>query len=348
MTAIDTPRLLIWGTGAVGGTVAAHLARSGHAPICVDVDANNVRTINRAGLRVVGPIDAFTTRPAATLPQDLKGTFDRILLCVKANRTADAAAELSPYLANDGCVVSLQNGLNELTLAEVLGRERTIGAFINFSAELSAPGEINFGGRGSVVIGELDGATTPRIEDLHRLFLDFDSEAQVSDNVLGFLWGKLIFGGFLKITAIADLPIREGLAASDNRTLFAALAREMLAAADAAGARPMGFDGFEPDAFRDRADSGTLDRAFDAMDAFTGGRSLTHSATWRDLKEGRRPSDAAAQWAPMMTAADAAGIDMPLCRRLLDLIADIEAGYRVQGAEALNALRSAVKSVVTH
>jgi 2-dehydropantoate 2-reductase len=122
----------------------------------------------------------------------------------------------------------------------------------------------------------------------------------------------------------------------------------MLAVADAVGARPMGFDGFEPDAFRDRADSGTLDRAFDAMDAFTGGWSLTHSATWRDLKEGRRPSDAAAQWAPMITAADAAGIDMPLCRRLLDLIADIEAGYRVQGAEALNALRSAVKSVVTH
>ena len=84
------------------------------------------------------------------------------------------------------------------------------------------------------------------------------------------------------------------------------------------------------------------------MDAFTGGWSLTHSATWRDLKEGRRPSDAAAQWAPMIAATDAAGIDMPLCHRLLDLIAGIEAGRRVQGAEALNALRSAVKWVVTH
>jgi 2-dehydropantoate 2-reductase len=295
MAATGTPQLLVWGTGAVGGTVAAHLARSGHALVCVDVNANHVRTINQAGLRVIGPVDTFTARPAAACPQDLKGIFDRILLCVKANRTADAAAGLAPHLANGGCVVSLQNGLNELTLVEVLGRERTIGAFINFSAELSAPGEIHFGGRGSVVIGELDGATTPRIEDLHRLFLGFDSEAQVSDNVLGFLWGKLIFCGFLKITAVADLPIREGLAASENRTLFAALACEMLAAA---GARPMGFDGFEPDAIRDSANSGALNRTFDAMDAFTGGGSLTHSATWRDPKEGRRHRHAAVSPAP--------------------------------------------------
>ena len=80
MAATGTPQLLVWGTGAVGGTVAAHLARSGHDVICVDVDANHVRTINRAGLRVCGSVDTFTARPTAVRPRDLKGTFDRILL----------------------------------------------------------------------------------------------------------------------------------------------------------------------------------------------------------------------------------------------------------------------------
>ncbi len=119
MAATGTPQLLVWGTGAVGGTVAAHLARSGHDVICVDVDANHVRTINRAGLRVSGPVDTFTARPTAVRPQDLKGTFDRILLCVKANRTADVAAALAPHLADieAGCRVQGAEALNALRSA---------------------------------------------------------------------------------------------------------------------------------------------------------------------------------------------------------------------------------------
>ena len=68
-----------------------------------------------------------------------------------------------------GCVVSAQNGLNERVIAEAVGRERTIGCFVNFGADYMGPGVVMYGGRGAVVVGELDGAVTPRIERLHAL-----------------------------------------------------------------------------------------------------------------------------------------------------------------------------------
>ena len=66
----------------------------------------------------------------------------------------------------DGCVVSLQNGLNELVIARHVGEQRTVGAFVNFSADYLEPGLIHFAGRGTFVIGELNGERTPRLESL--------------------------------------------------------------------------------------------------------------------------------------------------------------------------------------
>ncbi|MCB0050398.1 MAG: hypothetical protein KDE24_12755, partial [Caldilinea sp.] len=99
----------------------------------------------------------------AFTPETMTGHFDHILLCVKAQDTADAARALAPHLAEGGYVVSLQNGLNELVIAGVVGRERTVGAFVNFGADYLEPGLVLYGGRGAVVLGELDGRRTERI-----------------------------------------------------------------------------------------------------------------------------------------------------------------------------------------
>lgn len=76
---------------------------------------------------------------------------------------------LAPHLTEHGYVVSCQNGLNELVIAESVGKARTIGAFVNFGADWEAPGHIAFGNRGAVVLGELDGQTTARLTAPHTL-----------------------------------------------------------------------------------------------------------------------------------------------------------------------------------
>ena len=74
---------------------------------------------------------------------------DTILLATKAHHTEAAARALRPYLSPSGCVVSAQNGLNELAIAAVVGEARTVGAFVNFGADYMEPGVIMYGGRGA-------------------------------------------------------------------------------------------------------------------------------------------------------------------------------------------------------
>src|SRR5207237_1670628 len=137
------------------------LARAAADVTMVDAVAEHVDAIARNGLRITGPIDEFTVRVPAFTPQTITGTWDAIILATKAHHTASAVRALCPHLARDGYVVSAQNGLNELTIAEAVGIERTVGAFVNFGADYLEPGVIHYGGRGAVVVGELDGRIPP-------------------------------------------------------------------------------------------------------------------------------------------------------------------------------------------
>src|SRR5215467_7678038 len=156
-------RCLVWGAGAIGGTLGAHLARADHDVTFVDIVPEHVAAINEPGISIIGPVASLTQHAPAFTPEALTGTWDTIILATKAHHTEGATRELLPHLSDNGCVVSAQNGLNELTIARIVGASRTVGAFLNFGADYIEPGVIHYGGRGAVVVGEIDGAITPRV-----------------------------------------------------------------------------------------------------------------------------------------------------------------------------------------
>src|SRR4051812_41708095 len=124
--------VVIWGAGAIGGTIGGFLARSGVRPLLVDQDEAHVEAIRERGLSISGPVAEFRVAVEAATPERAEGPFDLVLLAVKSQHTEAASRALAPQLAPSGAVVSLQNGLNEPTIAEVVGAERTVGAFVNF------------------------------------------------------------------------------------------------------------------------------------------------------------------------------------------------------------------------
>ncbi len=241
-----SPPVVVWGAGAIGGTIGAALARAGREVLLVDRAEDHVQAINRAGLTITGPIASYSVRVRATTPERLEGTFETVLLAVKGQDTLAATNALRPHLAAGGAVVSVQNGLNERTIAGIVGPERTIGCFVNFGADYQGPGVIMYGGRGAVVVGELDGRRTPRIESLHALLRLFEAEAVLTDNIFGYLWSKLIYGGLLFATALTDEPIADVLEAPRYRPMLGALGREIAAVAAAEGVRLEAFNGFDP------------------------------------------------------------------------------------------------------
>ncbi|RVT95373.1 ketopantoate reductase family protein [Rhodovarius crocodyli] len=332
--------VVIWGAGAIGGTIGAHLTRAGVPVTFVDVVPEHVAAIRAGRLTIEGPISSFTTGGPAFLPEDFSGRHKLIILAVKAHHTEGATRALAPFLADDGAVVSCQNGLNELVIADMVGRARTIGSFVNFGADYLEPGRILYGLRGAVVVGELDGATTPRIQALHAMLRLFDQDAILSDNVFGFLWGKAGYGAMLKSSALTNDSIADFVADPKRRRLIVGIIREILSVAVADGVEPIGFDGFDPAPFMAN-DAEGIDGCMAVMERYNRGSAKTHSGIWRDLAVRKRQTDVAAQLAPVRAAARRLGIATPMADKLVALITAVEQGQREQSgalADELGAL----------
>ena len=331
-------RTLVWGAGAIGGTLGAYLARAGDDVTVVDTVVEHIGAITRDGLRVTGPIDEFTVRVPAFTPQTLGGTWDEVILATKAHHTEVAVRALLPHLTTGGYVVSAQNGLNELAIADAVGAGRTVGAFVNFGADYLEPGVIHYGGHGAVVVGEIDGRITPRVTALRDAWHHFDPRAIVTPNIWGYLWGKEAYGAMLFATALTNDSIADALAMSAYRPLYVALAREILAVAAARTVRPEAFDGFDPAAYLPSAPAGAAERSLDALVAHNRRSAKSHSGIWRDLAVRKRPTEVDAQLGIVVTLAAEAGVPTPLTARLVALIHEIERGTRPQSLEALDTL----------
>jgi 2-dehydropantoate 2-reductase len=268
-------------------------------------------------------------------PDEVDGAWETILLCVKALHTETAARQLAPHLTPDGVVVSLQNGFNELTVAEVVGRPRTMGAFINFGADVLQPGIVHFGGRGAVVVGEVDGSVTDRLARVHRALLHFEPNAVTTDNIWGYLWGKMGYGALLFASALTPASIVDVLDSRDARPVLTNLAREVMAVAAADDARPMGFNGYDPAAFGRDGTSQAIDASFAAMVAFNRRSAKTHSGVWRDIAVHHRKTECDAQFAPIVALARRYGVAIPHVERLIELMRDVESGVRRQALQNL-------------
>ena len=319
-------RCLVWGAGAIGGTLGAYLTRAGHDVTLVDTADEHVAAINRIGLTIKGPIAKFTVRLRAFTPDTLAGEWDTIILATKAHHTEAATRALLPHLGARGCVISAQNGLNELAIARLAGAGRTVGAFVNFGADYLEPGVIHYGGRGAVVVGEIDGAITARAHAIRDAWHDFDAKAVVTSNIWGYLWGKEAYGAMLFATALTNESIADALSIHKYRELYVGLAREILAVAHARGITPEAFDGFDPAA-----------HSLDALVAHNRRSAKSHSGIWRDLAVRKRRTEVDAQLGLVVTLGTEAGVATPLTARLVELIHDIENGVRPLSLDNLDA-----------
>jgi 2-dehydropantoate 2-reductase len=274
----------------------------------------------------------------AVTPDELSGHFSRIVLAVKAHHTPDALAALEPYLTDDGFVLSAQNGLNERVIARQLGERRCMGAFLNFGADLLEPGRVLFGNRGAVVIGELDGQRLARTEAMLELFRLFDPDARLTDNIQGFLWGKLAYGAMLFATALNMDSMADNFADPRRFPVWRRLGGEVMAVAAASDVSPMGFDGFAPASFAPDAPAAAARRSVADLAAFNRTSAKTHSGIWRDLAVHRRRTEVDAQIAVIAEVGEEVGVETPAIRRLVALVHDVEEGRRPQSSETFQEL----------
>jgi 2-dehydropantoate 2-reductase len=258
------------------------------------------------------------------------------VLAVKAQATRQALAFISPKLAPAGFIVSAQNGLNELTIAEAVGEERTIGCFVNFSADYLEPGLIHFGGPGAFYIGELNGRITDRLKQVGRDFSHWKGgKIQTTENIWGFLWGKQGYGAMLYATALTNDSMADAL--DRNREVVVAIAREVLTVAVAEGVQPLGFDGYEPEVLQGGTDA-EINASMDRIIAIRKGDEKTHSGIWRDLAVRKRKTEVNAHFNPILSLSKKHGLVCPLLTRMVEMIHEIEEGKRSFSQDNLDEL----------
>ena len=330
--------ILIWGGGAIGGVLAAYWARAAVPVLMVDIVAAHVHACRTEGLAIDGPVEQFRQVVPAVTPDELRGEFDVIVLAVKAHATDAALKMLKPHLAPGGYVLSAQNGLNELVIARALGQERTMGCFVNFGADWLGPGEILFGNRAAVVVGEVDWTVRERTRQMHRLLSIFEPQAVLTDNIWGYLWGKLAYGAMLFATALNHDTMATNFADPSRFAVFNALAREVMAVALARGIAPIGFNGFEPACFAPGAAEQSARASVAALAEFNRHTAKTHSGIYRDLAVRKRKTEVDPQIRVIADLGREVGIPTPAIACLVELVHDIEEGRRALSHETFQVL----------
>ncbi len=191
-------KIVIVGAGAVGGYAGAHMVHAGEDVTFIDPWPAHVEHMRMHGLRVTHARDVaeFSVAVRALHVTDAQQLarerpVDIAFVCMKSYDTAWATMLIRQYLASDGYVVSLQNCMNEETIAGIVGWGKTLGCVASsITVNLAEPGHVHRGaGKGGTAhtvfrAGEVHGRITQRAEEVRRLVGCADS-AKVTGNLVG-------------------------------------------------------------------------------------------------------------------------------------------------------------------
>ena len=297
-------KLLVIGAGSIGGVVGSHLIGLGHDLTFSEVDAEHRRAINTQGLTIEYKGNQSTVAARAVSPEELVGEFEIIFLAVKGHHTEGAIAQISAHLSPTGYVVILQNGIVNKVILEKFGADRVVPALINFGADYIRPGVIAQGNQASVRVGEISGVISERSKFLAEII----PYALVTENIMGFLWSKEVYGAMLFAGAVSELPIVESLGRPEYRALMLGIAREVMAQAPV---RLEPFDGFQPD---------DLESSIAQLVELNRNSTKSHSGIYRDLAIRKRKSE-------VSIVKDA--LTGPLINFVVEMIESIERGERI-------------------
>lgn len=210
-------KIVMLGAGALGSTIGGTLAMGGNDVHFVDMWQEHVDLINKDGLHMTNEKEDWYVRVDARTTADTIGEADLVIVLVKSFATKQAVEQLKQtnVIGKNTLVMSLQNGLgNEETIASVIGSENVISGKTYVGGRLIQAGYISAGVQGKwTYIGELNGEITDRIQTVCNVFNDAGLLCEVSDNIKGLIWDKLLInvaaGALCGITRLHYGPLYE-------------------------------------------------------------------------------------------------------------------------------------------
>ena len=308
-------RILIFGTGGVGGYFGGRLARSGEDVVFV-ARGEHLRAIKASGLKVTSTDGDFVIYPAKARDDVGEvGEVDLVILGVKAWQVPEAARAIKPLVGANTTVLPLQNGVDAVSqLVNELGSESVIGGLCRIVSYVVEPGHIRHAGfEPSIIIGELDNRHTDRIARIEQVFKRAGFNISIAKDIQVALWTKFLFiASFSGVGAMANAPA--GVLRSDPtwRNYILKAMEEIYALAHARGIK---------------LPSDSIQKVMSAVDGLPEDAT---SSMQRDIAAGK-PSELEAQNGAVVRMARESGVEVPTHTRIYEMLRDDGAGVATEG-----------------
>jgi len=230
----ENSKIAMVGAGAIGGITAAFISHAGHDIEIVCKHKTLAEKISSDGINITGlKGDHRIKMKAVEAISDLSEPKDLIFLATKANDCVAAANDLVPLLKPESVIVSLQNGISEHALAEVLGKDRVIGCVVGWGATNNGQGQLEVTSEGEFVVGNIENKPDDRLVPIQQL-LNHVFHTRISKNIIGELFSKLIINSCINsLGVIGGVKLGQLLADRKTRNVFIMLMREAMAVANA-------------------------------------------------------------------------------------------------------------------
>ena len=292
-------KIAVMGAGAVGCYYGGMLARAGHAVTLIG-RPQHVEAVRRDGLLL--DTQSFKTHVPMQASTDASAVAGAglVLFCVKSTDTESAAMEIRPHLMPDALVITLQNGVDNAERLQALVPQEVAAAVVYVATEMAGPGHVKHHGRGELVI-----APSKASEQVAALLVEAGVPTQISDNVIGSLWAKLILNcAYNALSAISQLPYGRVVQGVGVEAVMRDVVQECLAVARASGVKVPG-------------------DTWQAVDRIAQTMPSQFSSTAQDLAR-RKRSEIDHLNGYVMRKGDALGVPAPVNRTLYTLVKLIE------------------------
>lgn len=227
----------IYGAGSLGIILGAYISKAGRDIDLINRNPQHVEALREKGTHVTGTVD-FVQKVNALYPSELKKRYDIIFLMTKQLDNHAVVKSLVPFLSEDGVICTMQNGLPELSVSEVIGEDRTYGCAIAWGATLCAPGTSELTSEPDALtfsLGGMTGKDTPKLNQIKEL-LELMGPVTVEPNFIGARWSKLLINSaFSGMSACLGSTFGEAAKGKDSRRCVQKIIKECIDVSRAAG-----------------------------------------------------------------------------------------------------------------